>query len=74
MARIPIETLGKILAGEERDRYVKVMSDKEHTDGFLILTGESRDLKNGYDNWVENEAGLEKYFRESNWLVEWLDS
>lgn len=69
---IPFETVGKILAGEERGKFVKVKPDQENTGGFLILTGEDREFKNGHDGWVKDEADLEGYFRESGWLVEWL--
>jgi hypothetical protein len=58
VACLPIGILGRILAGEERGRFVKVIYDKEHTGGFLILTGESRDFEKGYDNWVKRPGGF----------------
>lgn len=72
MTNIPIGKLGRILAGEERGKYVKVLSDKESTGGFLILTGEGMELNHGFDNWVKDEVDLEGYFQDSGWLIEWV--
>ena len=72
---IPIETTGIILAGDEKGFYVRVQDDTENTGGFLILTWRKllteSNGKEAYDDWVENIASVENYFRQSKWLVEW---
>jgi hypothetical protein len=72
MTNIPTGRIGKILSGEECGLFIKVISDHDNTGGFLILTGDDKDLKNCFDSWVENELHLEQYFLEAGWLVEWL--
>jgi len=72
---IPIEVTGIIRSGEHAGRYVRVQDDSVNTGGYLILIWWS-ELKSktgvaGYDDWVENEASLEQYWRHKKWLVEW---
>ena len=71
---IPVGVLGRILAGQEKGRYVRVQDDRDRTGGFLILTGADRDLQmSGADNWVDGNAALVRFFEESGWLIEWED-
>lgn len=67
-----IGKIGKIVAGDEVGRFVKIVDDSKNTGGFLILTADDVQFHNGYDNWVEDEISLNRYFQESGWLVEWL--
>jgi hypothetical protein len=69
---IPIDRVGRILSGDESGWYVKVMDDDRSTGGLLILTSRTPDFHEGFDNWVEDRVALEGYFREANWLVEWI--
>jgi hypothetical protein len=71
VANVIIGRVGKIIAGDEVGRYVKIIDDSENTGGFLILTSDDPEFRAGYDNWVENEAALQSYFREARWLIEW---
>ena len=68
---VPITMVGKIIFGEERGRYVKIIDDGDNTGGYLILTASSPDFSDGYDNWVENHEALTGYFEESRWIVDW---
>ncbi len=68
---IKIGEIGKILAGQELGRYVKVVDDATSTGGFLILTAEKPDMKNGFDSWVEDKKMLQHFFEEAGWIVEW---
>ncbi len=70
---IPIGKIGKILAGKELGRYVKIVDDEADTGGYLILTWNNPDTGEGFDDWVENRANLVSYIRECGWLIEWLD-
>jgi len=70
---VRIGVLGRITAGEEIGRYVKVEDDRENTGGYLILTADDPQLSfNGYDGWVESRQDLDGYFGESGWVVAWL--
>lgn len=69
---IQINRLGKILQGDEKGYYIKIVDDLENTGGFLILTSPDLDMKKGFDNWVNDKESLKGYFMESNWIIEWL--
>lgn len=69
---IQINRLGKILQGDEKGYYIKIIDDLDNTGSFLILTSPDIDMKKGFDNWVKDKRSLERYFMESNWLIEWL--
>ena len=69
---IKIGEFGKITTGQNMGHYVKVIDDSADTGGFLILTGPTSDLKDCYDNWVEDSNALQAYFTEAGWRVLWL--
>ena len=69
---VRIGQVGRIIAGDEAGKYVKVVDDKENTGGYLILTANTPDMRVGFDNWVENKESLSDYFVEAGWSVEWL--
>lgn len=69
---IQINRLGKILQGDEKGYYIKIIDDLDNTGSFLILTSPDINMKKGFDNWVKDKRSLEGYFIESNWLIEWL--
>lgn len=68
-----VGVVGRIVAGEEVGRYLKVLDDSVNTGGYLVLTAANEDLtEDGADAWVEGAAELAGYFEESGWTVEWL--
>ncbi len=69
---IKIGVVGKIVAGDESGSFLKVVDDTENTGGFLILTASTPEMIDGFDNWVENEKSLSRYFVESEWIIQWL--
>ncbi len=69
---VRIGQVGRIIAGDEVGKYVKVVDDKENTGGYLILTADAPDMQVGFDNWVEDEEALSSYFVEAGWSIEWL--
>lgn len=71
MAEIKIGVVGRIVAGDDVGRYLKVIDDGRNTGGFLVITSDSPDFVDGYDDWVESRSALEEYFLESSWRVEW---
>jgi hypothetical protein len=69
---VRIGQIGRIVQGDEAGCFVKVEDDTENTGGYLILTAKQPSMKDGYDNWVKDREALAGYFRESNWVIEWL--
>ena len=72
MSKIPLGKVGKIVGGNETGRLVKVIDDSANTGGFLILTSKDELGTAWFDNWVRREEDLERYFKESRWLIEWV--
>jgi hypothetical protein len=72
---IRLETLGRILEGDETGRVVEVWDDSANTGGFLIFTYADVDRSpEVFDAWVATMADVESYFAESNWRVHWAES
>ncbi|MBI3715847.1 MAG: hypothetical protein HY255_07630 [Betaproteobacteria bacterium] len=72
MIDIQIGKVGRILEGPDIGKYVKVIDDAVNTGGFLVLICANPDLSVGFDDWVENESGLQGYFEETGWRIEWI--
>lgn len=72
MLTIKIGNIGKIVKGDDVGNFVKIIDDSQNTGGFLIITSANQAFEEGYDDWVENEESLIKYFTESKWEIEWL--
>lgn len=73
MNTIPIDTVGRILLGDDAGSFVKVLDDSANSGGFLILQSKSETFSKGeiFDDWVEDFQSLKTYFQESKWLIEW---
>lgn len=70
---IKIGVVGEILTGDEAGFFVKVEDDRNSsTGGYYILTAKEPNMKDGFDNWVEDEDSLKKYFIEAKWTIRWL--
>lgn len=71
---IRIHTPGRVVAGDSVGLYVEIVDDSKNTGGFLVLQHWEDDPSGWvYDDWVETRSDLEKYFKEGNWIVEWLE-
>jgi len=73
---IPLEVVGAIVNSGKAFHCVMVSSDEPDTGGFIILEwwpGSNGPNEHcGFDAWVSDELALHRYFRESDWQVEWL--
>jgi hypothetical protein len=72
MTSIKIGTTGRIRKGDDVGSFVKILDDASNTGGYLIIISADKNFNEGYDDWVENKASLEKYFLESNWEIDWM--
>ncbi|MGY0488816.1 hypothetical protein [Streptomyces sp. WG-D5] len=69
---IKVETLGRIVSGDEQGRYVYIKELPDDPPSYLVLTSDDPDLKvAGGDEWVEDFASLQQFFDEGMWVVEW---
>ena len=71
---IEIGKIGVIEQGDDKGCQIKVLDDQDSTGGFLIITGKNLNDPNeeAFDDWVGSEKELEGYFKESNWVIRWL--
>lgn len=71
MQKIKINTIGKIIQGDDAGCYLKVLDDSESTGGYLILTSKNINFSDCFDDWVQNKHALKGFFEESGWVIEW---
>jgi hypothetical protein len=70
--KILLDSIGRITAGEEIGRFVRIVDDSENTGGYLIVTSTDREGEiEAFDNWVESTVDVEKYIEESGWEIAW---
>ncbi len=72
MSNIRLDTIGEILEGDDKGKFIKILDDSQSTGGYLIVTSQGPKFETGYDDWVEDWDSLEGYFQESNWIIRWL--
>ena len=72
---IKIDTVGKILEGDEQGMFIRVERIDEGP-SFYIFSSDSRDFdtENTFDTWIEHMEHLKLYFKSSNWVIQWFES
>lgn len=69
---IRIGPVGHITAGEQCGLFVRIEAVGSEPPSYLVLLAHDQDFLRGYgDDWVEDRASLEQYFREGRWTVDW---
>lgn len=71
---IQVGKTGVVLSGDNIAWQVRVEDDSVNTGGFLILASSNfaDPSAEAFDDWVEDEAALQGYFRESGWVIKWF--
>ncbi|WP_329026913.1 hypothetical protein [Streptomyces sp. NBC_01423] len=69
---IKIGEVGRITAGDESGKFVRVNELLDDPASYLILLADDSDFLRGCgDYWVGNREDLEGFFTESHWEVDW---
>ena len=69
---IPAGVVGRIVAGQERGRFVYIVDDRDKSGGWLVLTAADRQFSDRvFDAWAADRDALEGFFIDSEWSVEW---
>jgi hypothetical protein len=76
MSKIMLGIPGKVLNGAHPNMMIRVDDDAANTGGYLIFQwwdGSNGPNEHGaFDDWVESQAALERYFALTGWSVEWM--
>lgn len=64
--------VGRIVAGDEVGKFVRVEELVGEPPSFLVLLACDREFTRGCgDYWVEDLESLGQFFAEGGWVVEW---
>ena len=66
----PLNTVGRIVAGDETGCYVQVVPDDGN---YVIYISRTPDLANSFDGWMYDMQDVVAYFVASRWVVQWAD-
>ncbi|MFJ9109675.1 hypothetical protein [Streptomyces sp. NPDC102283] len=69
---IEIDDVGRMTAGDECGKFVRIEELPDDPPSYLILIAEDPEFLDGCgDHWVENREDLDRFFTEARWEVEW---
>lgn len=68
---IKIDTIGKIVTGEDAGCWLRIEDDARNTGGYLIHISRDPDFIDSHDCWVKDKSDLDRFFKECAWKVEW---
>jgi predicted transcriptional regulator len=75
MNDIKLDTVGKIVKGDQQGWYILIEHDPDDTGGYYIFQAPNekvKESKEGYDDWLEKFEDITAYFTESSWIIEWI--
>lgn len=81
---IKLYTVGRIIEGENPGWYIYIVDKREEAKNDRLQTGGIFIYHSNtitfcgkdcvvYDDWVQDMKGLEVFFSEPKWVIEWLD-
>lgn len=71
---IKIGKVGRITAGDEFEKFIRINELPDDPPSYLILLAEDSAFLNGCgDYWVENREDLREFFTEAHWEVDWTE-
>ncbi|MFJ5046987.1 hypothetical protein [Streptomyces sp. NPDC088719] len=71
---IEIDDVGRIAAGDERGKFVRINELPDDPPSYVILLAEDPEFLNGCgDYWVENREDLSTFFTEARWTIARID-
>jgi len=77
MFEIKLNTIGKIIKGDNPGWYLQIKDDREETGGYYIFQFKNKignsGLGEAFDDWVENFQDVKSYFNSSEWVIEWQE-
>jgi 1,2-phenylacetyl-CoA epoxidase catalytic subunit len=73
--KIPIDTIGFVIEGENKGFYIKITEDLTNTGGYLLLYSKNFGDKNaeGYDEWFLDYNDMINYIIEYH-TIKWIDN
>lgn len=72
MTNIVLDKIGKVLEGEDKGWFIKIVKDTERTRGYYVFFCKNKNFKGEvFDNWLLNYDDLQQYFVEKKWEIEW---
>jgi hypothetical protein len=75
MSDIKLNTVGKIVGGDNLGWFILIEHDPDGTGGYYIYQSPIREVKSsseGFDDWLEKYEDIDGYFEESGWEINWL--
>lgn len=76
MNNIRLNTVGKIVRGDQVGWYILIEHDEDNTGGYYIYQAPEDNVKSaieGFDNWLENYDDIADFFKESDWEIDWIN-
>lgn len=73
---LPIGVGGTIKSGKYTNWKIEIQDDTKDSGGYFILITNPNNTsqKEGFDDWVENNAQLQQYFIEAAYVIDWPSS
>jgi hypothetical protein len=72
MTNIVLDKIGKVLKGDDKGCFIKIVKDTERTKGYYIFICKNKSFTDEvFDYWLEKYDDIPQFFIESKWEIEW---